>query len=95
VRTPRGKGKKDGSLHTVKPVDLPVTLMQLEDAQRRFPNLENYIDDMVLGCVTPVGDQGLHCQDRGAEGRLERHHCRCATQPLLRLRPRSREHGRA
>jgi len=57
LRTPRGKGKKDGSLHTVKPVDLPIVL--INEMRRRFPNLDvNTIDDIVLGCVSPVGDQG-------------------------------------
>ncbi|MFP5440987.1 MAG: acetyl-CoA C-acetyltransferase [Gammaproteobacteria bacterium] len=57
LRTPRGKGKKDGSLHTVKPVDLPITLV--DEMRNRFPNLDvNTIDDIILGCVGPVGDQG-------------------------------------
>ncbi len=57
VRTPRGRGKKDGSLHEVKPVSLVVGLI---DAIRgRNPKLDTaLIDDVVLGCVTPVGDQG-------------------------------------
>lgn len=57
VRTPRGKGKKDGSLHTVKPVDLVVGLMKALE-QRNGSDIKNYVDDVVLGCVTPVGDQG-------------------------------------
>ena len=57
LRTPRGKGKKDGSLHTVKPVDLPITLVN--EMRARNANLDvNTIDDIVLGCVSPVGDQG-------------------------------------
>jgi acetyl-CoA C-acetyltransferase len=56
IRTPRGKGKR-GSLHRVKPVTLVVGLVQ--ELQRRHPGLDPAaIDDMVLGCVTPVGDQG-------------------------------------
>lgn len=57
VRTPRGKGKKDGSLHTVKPVDLVVGLMKALEA-RNGVEFTHYVDDVVLGCVTPVGDQG-------------------------------------
>ena len=57
VRTPRGKGKKDGSLHTVKPVDLVVGLMHALEA-RNGAAIKDHIDDVVLGCVTPVGDQG-------------------------------------
>src|SRR5690349_18979913 len=57
VRTPRGKGKKDGSLHEVKPVSLVTTLIGAVLA--RNPKLDpNRVDDLVLGCVTPVGDQG-------------------------------------
>ena len=57
VRTPRGKGKKDGSLHTVKPVDLVVGLMHALE-ERNGAAIKDHIDDVVLGCVTPVGDQG-------------------------------------
>lgn len=57
IRTPRGKGKKDGSLHEVKPVDLVVNLMHA--LQARHPELNTReIDDIVLGIVAPVGDQG-------------------------------------
>lgn len=57
IRTPRGKGKKDGSLHTVKPVSLVVGLMKA--LEERNPGLDTAkIEDVVLGCVTPVGDQG-------------------------------------
>lgn len=59
IRTPRGKGKKDGALHEVKPISLVTGLM---DAMRaRNPELDPaLIDDVVLGCVTPVGDQGCN-----------------------------------
>ncbi len=57
VRTPRGRGKKDGSLHEVKPVSLVVEL--IDAIKARNPGLDPAaIDDVVLGCVTPVGDQG-------------------------------------
>src|ERR1700754_1831585 len=57
VRTPRGKGKSNGSLHSTKPVDLVVGLMH--ETLSRNPELDpNRIDDVVLGCVTPIGDQG-------------------------------------
>ena len=53
VRTPRGKGKKDGALHEVKPVDLVVNLMHALRA--RNPGLNTaQIDDIVLGIVSPV-----------------------------------------
>jgi acetyl-CoA C-acetyltransferase len=57
IRTPRGKGKSNGSLHATKPVDLVVGLMHemLVRNERLDPNR---VDDVVLGCVSPVGDQG-------------------------------------
>jgi acetyl-CoA C-acetyltransferase len=57
LRTPRGKGKSNGSLHTVKPVDLVVGLMH-EMLSRNIKLDPNRVDDVVLGCVSPVGDQG-------------------------------------
>ncbi|MET8655062.1 MULTISPECIES: acetyl-CoA C-acetyltransferase [Nocardia] len=57
IRTPRGRGKKNGSLHSVKPIDLTVGLIQ--ELRGRFPNLdEDRISDLILGVVMPVGDQG-------------------------------------
>ena len=57
VRTPRGKGKSSGSLHEVKPIDLTVGL--LHAVRERNPGLDAaQIDDLVMGIVSPVGDQG-------------------------------------
>ena len=57
VRTPRGRGKKTGSLYEVKPVDLVSGL--LHELERRHPGLDpEGVEDVVLGCVTPIGDQG-------------------------------------
>jgi acetyl-CoA C-acetyltransferase len=57
IRTPRGRGKKNGSLHEVKPVDLVVGL--LDEVRKRNPGLDpGRIDDVVLGVVSPIGDQG-------------------------------------
>jgi acetyl-CoA C-acetyltransferase len=57
IRTPRGRGKQTGSLHGVKPVSLVVGL--IDEVRRRHPTLDpDLIDDIVLGVVTPVGDQG-------------------------------------
>ncbi len=56
VRTPRGKGRKDGALHEITPINLAVTTLQ---AIRERNDLDTTaIDDVVLGCVTPVGEQG-------------------------------------
>src|SRR4051794_14763660 len=57
IRTPRGKGKSNGSLHSVKPVDLVVGLMH-EMLGRNVDLDPNRVDDVVLGCVSPIGDQG-------------------------------------
>ena len=57
LRTPRGKGKKNGSLYEVKPIDLVVGL--LEAVKERNPNLDPArLDDIVMGIVSPIGDQG-------------------------------------
>ncbi|MET8009842.1 acetyl-CoA C-acetyltransferase [Streptomyces sp. NPDC005271] len=57
IRTPRGRGKADGALHGTKPVDLVVGL--IHEIRRRFPELDPAaIDDVVLGVVSPLGDQG-------------------------------------
>ncbi|MCW3039052.1 MAG: acetyl-CoA C-acetyltransferase [Solirubrobacterales bacterium] len=57
IRTPRGKGKSNGSLHGTKPVDLVVGL--IHETLARQENLDPaLVDDIVLGCVSPVGDQG-------------------------------------
>ncbi|MGE0659283.1 MAG: acetyl-CoA C-acetyltransferase [Reyranellaceae bacterium] len=56
VRTPRGKGRKDGALHEVTPVRLAVTALE---ALRDRNNLDtSTVDDVVLGCVAPIGEQG-------------------------------------
>ena len=58
IRTPRGTGKRSGALHGVKPIDLVVGL--IDELRGRFPDLdEQRISDVILGCVTPVGDQGM------------------------------------
>jgi acetyl-CoA C-acetyltransferase len=57
IRTPRGRGKKNGSLHGTKPVSLVVGL--IAELRRRHPGLDPaLIDDVVLGVVSPLGDQG-------------------------------------
>jgi acetyl-CoA C-acetyltransferase len=56
VRTPRSKGKAGGSLNEVKPVDLGAGL--LRELQARHDLDTSYVDDVIMGCVTPVGEQG-------------------------------------
>ncbi|MGW7065360.1 acetyl-CoA C-acetyltransferase [Streptomyces sp. NPDC054855] len=57
IRTPRGRGKANGALHGTKPIDLVVGL--IHEIRARFPDLDPAaVDDIVLGVVGPVGDQG-------------------------------------
>jgi len=56
VRTPRSKGKASGTLHEVKPIDLGAGL--LRSLQERNDLDTSYVDDVVMGCVAPVGEQG-------------------------------------
>jgi acetyl-CoA C-acetyltransferase len=57
IRTPRGKGKATGALHEIKPISLVTGL--IHELRRRHPDLDPArIDDMVLGIVSPIGDQG-------------------------------------
>jgi len=56
IRTPRGRGKANGSLHEVRPLDLLKTLF---DEMRARHDLDtSQVDDVLLGCVTPVKEQG-------------------------------------
>ena len=56
VRTPRGKGKKDGSLYPIKPIDLLGGLLNQLQQRHDFDPAE--VDDVVMGCVSPVSEQG-------------------------------------
>ena len=56
VRTPRGKGKKDGSLHEVKPINLLSGLLSALQHRHQFDTA--MVDDVVMGVVSPVGEQG-------------------------------------
>src|SRR5690554_2629409 len=56
VRTPRGRGKKDGSLHRVKPISLLTTVLEALQERNQLDTAQ--VDDIVMGCVTAVGDQG-------------------------------------
>ncbi|MFJ4589420.1 acetyl-CoA C-acetyltransferase [Pseudomonas moraviensis] len=56
LRTPRGRGKADGALHSVKPVNLVAGLLSALQARTALDTSQ--VDDVILGCVTPIGDQG-------------------------------------
>lgn len=56
LRTPRGRGKQSGALHEIKPIDLVTGL--LRELKQRTDLDTALVDDLILGCVTPMGDQG-------------------------------------
>jgi acetyl-CoA C-acetyltransferase len=56
VRTPRGKGKKDGSLHEI--TGLSLATQQLQALRDRNGLDTALVDDVILGCVTPIGEEG-------------------------------------
>ena len=95
IRTPRGKGKVNGSLPRHQ-AGRPRRRPDARDARpQREARSRTAIDDVVLGCVSPGRRPGRrHRQDRGDQGRPARHRRRRPAQPLLRLRPRGRQHRR-
>ncbi|MBF0289627.1 MAG: acetyl-CoA C-acetyltransferase [SAR324 cluster bacterium] len=58
VRTPRGKGEKEGSLYEVKPIELLVTVFRAIVARNALDTSK--IDDAIIGCVTAIRDQGAN-----------------------------------
>jgi len=59
VRTPRGKGRKDGSLHEVTPIRLAAQMLEaIRDRNQGLDTRE--VEDVILGCVAPVGEQGAN-----------------------------------
>ncbi|WP_291523564.1 acetyl-CoA C-acetyltransferase [Branchiibius sp. NY16-3462-2] len=57
IRTPRGRGKATGSLHEIKPVKMVTGL--IDELRTRLPSLDvEVVDDLILGVVSPIGDQG-------------------------------------
>src|SRR3954466_14821928 len=56
VRTPRGRGKKDGALHEVTAVELETQALKAVRDRSQLDTAE--LDDVILGCVDPVGEQG-------------------------------------
>ena len=93
VRTPRGKGKKDGALHEITALSLATQV--LEGLRDRNHLDTSKVDDVVLGCVSPVGEQGA---DIARTAVLTADYAEStaggADQPVLRLRPRGLQHGR-
>ena len=84
VRTPRGRGRDTGALHGVKPISLVVGL--IDALRERNPGLDTgRLDDLVMGIVTPVGEQGGDLPRAAALlAGLPDHGRRGAAQPVLR-----------
>ena len=57
VRTPRGRGKKSGTLNEVRPIDLLAQLFRAFSERNGYFDTTK-VDDVVIGCVTPIGEQG-------------------------------------
>ena len=87
VRSPRGRGKADGSLHEVTALNLAAqALAAVKDRNKLDPAL---VDDVVLGCVDPVGEAGGDiARGVGFGCRFRRRSAGRADQPVLRLWPR-------
>ena len=58
IRTPRGKGKSSGALYEVRPIELLATLLKV--LKKRHQLDTSRVEDLLLGCVTPIGDQGYN-----------------------------------
>ena len=95
IRTPRGRGKDTGSLHGTKPVSLVVGL--LDELRKRNPGLDPArVEDVILGCVTPVGEQGADIARTAAlAAGYETSGPGLPAQPVLRVRPGGGQHRRA
>ena len=93
VRTPRGRGKADGSLHEVTALNLAAqALAAVKERNQLDPTL---VDDVVLGCVDPVGEAGGDIARAAALARgLRQRRAGRADQPLLRVGPRRGEFRR-
>ena len=61
VRTPRGRGKPDGALHTASTLHLAATALKAIKDRNHLDPVD--VDDVVMGCVDPVGEAGAdgHC----------------------------------
>ena len=94
VRTPRGRGKADGALHEVTTLALADSALQALKERNDLPNA-SLVDDVILGCVDPVGEAGgdiarAAALAAGSGDQRARH----PDQPLLRLGPRCGEFRR-
>jgi acetyl-CoA C-acetyltransferase len=56
IRTPRGRGKPNGALHTFTPLELVTQL--LRELKKRYPGVASSVDEVILGCCEQYNDQG-------------------------------------
>ena len=56
VRSPRGKGRSDGALHEITPLDLAAQVLASVRERNGLP--DDAVEDIAFGCVSPVGEQG-------------------------------------
>ncbi|MEL7020155.1 MAG: acetyl-CoA C-acetyltransferase [Bacteroidota bacterium] len=63
IRTPRGRGKSNGALYEVKPIELLST--SLEALRQRHELPTEQVDDVIIGCVTPINGQGFNIAKAG------------------------------
>ncbi len=92
IRTPRGRGKESGSLHQHPPLDLLKTLF---DAMQQRHDLDtSQVDDVLLGCVTPINEQGGNiARTAPLYAGLGPRPAGSAAKPLLRQRAGSGQSG--
>jgi len=82
-----GVGKPQGALQPLAPVEL--TALVLQEVVRRAGVDPARIDDVVWGCVTPVGDQGANLARLGCSWQVSRQGSRGDSQPHVRLQPQA------
>jgi len=67
VRSPRGKGRSDGALHEITPLDLAAQV--LASVRERNGLAPDAVEDIAFGCVSPVGEQGaVHTRHAARQG---------------------------
>ncbi len=92
VRTPRGKGRSSGSLHEITALSLATQV--LEQIRDRNQLDTSKVDDVIFGCVAPVGEQGSDIARVAAlNADYADNRCGRADRSLLRFGPGSGEHG--
>ena len=90
VRSPRGKGRPDGALHEITPIDLASQVLAAIRDRNGLSGAE--IEDVAFGCVSPVGEQGAVITRTAILCRLSAHDIGHSGKPFLRFGPRGIQH---